>query len=346
MDNIHTVNNNQGSLTPRVISLSELKTRRHPDIIPRPIGIVPVRSGIEPLILRRAHPLDQTFGPTDPRTGNSTPLAGPVSVSYTDGGIASGGPVQLIFWGSVWTQPSTSPSSGQIVSAVQNILSSPYTSALRQYGINNIHFGSSIIVTSPEPPFLPDTFDDGNPNDLVWTLIEEGKFPEPDANGDIWRHPYLYFVIMPPNTQYGPGGARGAHGVASHYDFPFDWDYATVAWIGNNENGNNINRMLSALTHELVEMCTDPFGEDDEYGWTINGLPPPENEIGDICNAEDGQVNGVNVQSYWSQFDNACIIPTSLSVKRTLTFANTISPGSPYTLRSPMPSLKNFLNSL
>ncbi len=76
-------------------------------------------------------------------------------------------------------------------------------SGLRQYGINRSPFRGAIVVTSPEPPFIPKTFSDvnGDIDGLVNTLINDGKFPEPDEDGG--RN--IYCVVMPPNTKYnGP----------------------------------------------------------------------------------------------------------------------------------------------
>ena len=57
----------------------------------------------------------------------------------------------------------------------------------------------------------------------------------------------------------------------------------------------------------MVESCTDPEGTAilgvagtcSQSGWC---------EIGDVCSST-GVVDGVKVQSYWSQKDKACIVP-------------------------------------
>jgi hypothetical protein len=319
-------NRNHKSITiaPKVVALPSLKRRLHPEILPRMTGIAP--SEKRSVVKTDMVGLDLTFSPI---------VAGPISLTNNGGSIATGAPVQLIFWGSVWNQEATSPSAGQIVTAVQNVLAGPYMSALRQYGIKRSPLGGATVVTTPGPPYPPDTFSGGDIQDLIWTLIDDDKFPEPDEGGGG----NLYFVIMPPNTQYGPGGARGAHSVASDYDFPGGTTNAWVAWIGN----NNIGQMTSTLCHELAEICTDPEGD----GWTVDGQSRPTNEIGDICNLIDAPLDGVLVEAYWSQFDNVCLIPTSFSVRRTLKWAGiTLGGKGLRSLQSPMPSLKNLLASL
>jgi hypothetical protein len=259
------------------------------------------------------------------------------SLSFHNGAIATGAPVQLIFWGSLWNQPSTSPSTGDIINAVQNLLAGPFLSGLRQYGIDRSPFRGAIVVTSPEPPALPNTFSDagGDIEDLVNALINDGHFPEPDEDGG--RN--IYCVVMPPNTKYnGPDGVIGAH---SHFSSGsiIDVDNACYAWIGNAA----LATMTKAFGHELGETCTDPEGD----GWTIDEAPPTQNEIGDICNLNFGTVNGVTVEPYWSIFDKACILPTSFSVRRALASAGKKLNGKGLlSLQSSIPSLNKFISSL
>jgi hypothetical protein len=267
--------------------------------------------------------LDSTFPPIIPR---------PIVLSNGGGAIASGNPVQLIFWGSAWDQASTSPSAATIVAAVQRILKSPYLSGLRQYGIGRCPFGGALVATSPDPP---PSFDDGNVQDLIWALIDDSHFPEPDDPGG--RN--IYSVFMPPGTSYSPGGARGAHSVANDFDLPADVDHAWVAWIGT----NTLDQTLSTFTHELVEICTDPEFD----AWTVNGQPAGLNEIGDVCNLVDGPLNDLTVESYWSAYDNACLIPTAWSVRRTLAGAGRRLNGKGLlSLQNPIPSVNQFLVNL
>jgi hypothetical protein len=101
--------------------------------------------------------------------------------------------------------------------------------------------------------------------------------------------------------------------------------------------------MTSAFCHELAEMCSDPEGD----AWRIDGQGPAYSEIGDICNLEDLVLNGVNFESYWSILDNACLIPTAWSLRRTLAGAGIKLTGQG--LRSffgPIPSLNQFIVNL
>jgi hypothetical protein len=322
-----------------VVALPSLKRRRHPEISPPTVGIVASEMHDASTVLKRGSVgLDVGFKPIDPLTG--IPLSGPVSLTNNGGSTASETPIQLIFWGSAWNEATTSPSAGEIISAVQSILVGPYLSALRQYGIKRSPLGGAIVVSDPGPPYPPETFTDENVGDLIWTLIDNDHFPEPDEAGGG----NLYLVIMPPNTKYDSGGgipANGAHSVAYDYDFPGGYTHAVIAWIGN----SSIDGMTSTLSHELVEMYTDP--DPDEPAWTVDGEPDQVNEIGDICTGLSLKLNGVLVQSYYSQFDNQCWIATSYSVRRILKWAGITLDGKGLrSLQSPIPSLKNLLASL
>jgi hypothetical protein len=212
--------------------------------------------------------------------------------------------VQLLFWGSVWNLASTSPSAGEIATAVQSILAGPFMSGLVQYGIDRSPFRGALVVTLPAPPFQPHTFSDSDVEGMVGTLIDDGVFPEPDEDGGR----IMYVVIMPPGTQYeGDPAVGGAHWYFSSGSV-VDVDHAWYAWVGNHD----IDSMTKVFGHELVEMCTDPEGD----GWTVDGQPDGLNEIGDICNKSFNPLNGVLLENYWSQVDAACILPTAYSLKR------------------------------
>lgn len=254
----------------------------------------------------------------------------PITTSNGGGAIGSGLPVHLLFWGSSWNLATTSPSANAVARAVQSILGGPWMSGLRQYGIRRCTFGSSAVVSSPAPPGV---YDDSDIKDLVWALIDDNRFPEPDEPGG--RN--IYIVFMPPGTSYGPGGIRGKHVVASDYDFPADIDYAWVAFVCT----NSLDQMTSTFCHELAETCTDPESD----AWTVTGNQVQE--IGDVCNFVDAKLDGVLFESYWSAEDNACLIPTAYSVRRTLKWSGHVLAGKGLlSLQTPIPSLNALVASL
>ena len=217
------------------------------------------------------------------------------SVRNEGGALILHAHLELVFWGTAWQQPSTSPSVGDVVTAVDGIVGSPYLLGLKQYGFQDAVVRGATIVTSPSPPAAY-TFDEvGN---LVWSLIDDGKFPEPDDDsGRI-----LYMVFMPPGTT-PPPNIRGAHSDPSDFDLPADVDYA---WVGFVSYGS-LDYISSVFSHEFVEAITDP--EPHDPAWLMNRNINGGDEIGDACNNTTDQLGGIRVQAYWSQRQQACVIP-------------------------------------
>lgn len=232
-----------------------------------------------------------------------TSYHGPGDAPSTDTISDNGGPkitnvnVHLLLWGSAWLQITTNPSAGSVVNSIDSILTGPYLNSLSQYGVGRGQLVDAFIITSPNPN---NPFSEGDVSDMVWNLIDAGYFPEPD---DAGGRNELFAFIMPPNVNYNKTNAIGSHSYANDYDFPFDFDKAWYCWVMNNGTIDFVTRVFS---HELAEACTDPEGSAVQ----VNPRNSSSwNEIGDVCQSTD-LLNGVRVQSYWSQRDRACIIPT------------------------------------
>lgn len=321
--------------SPRLVALVSLKMPSRP--AHPPVGIV--TAGEQATFV----PTAGAIGPRDIKFPPNT-VSGCSSIAITShgGAIGTADPVQLLFWGATWqTLPDPSTPGQRLLntftSAVQSILAGPYMSGLRQYGVKRCPFGGALIVTSPNPPLAPNTFSEDNVQSIIQSLIDQGTFPEPDEPGG--RN--LYIVVMLPNTQYNQPGIRGSHSSFSTGSV-IDPDNAWYAWVGGS-NANTLNQMTSAFCHELAEMCSDPEGD----AWNIDGQGPNCSEIGDICNLEDFVLNGVNFESYWSIFDNACLIPTAWSLRRSLAGAGIkLSGQGMRSFFGPIPSLNQFIVNL
>jgi hypothetical protein len=253
----------------------------------------------------------------------------PINVSNGGGAIGTGLPVQLIFWGGAWNQSGTNPSDGAILASVQTILRGPWMSGLRQYGVRRCSLRGAIVVTGPAPP---STFKDSDVEDMVWALIDDNRFPEPDESGGR----IIYIVFMPPGATYGPGGIRGKHLDSTDFDPPFDTDHA---WIGFVLFNSAIGQITSTFCHELAETCTDPESD----AWTVTG----NQEIGDVCNFVDQSIGGILYESYWSATDNACLLPTAYSVRRALIWSGHVLGGKGLSsVQKPIPSLNALVVAL
>ena len=216
------------------------------------------------------------------------------SVHNEGGALILHAQLELLFWGTAW-QTATAPSVADVVNAVNKILESPYLLGLMQYGFQSAAVRGSTIVSSPAPPANYSFDDVGN---LVWDLIDDGKFPEPDDVGGR----ILYMVFMPPGTT-PPPNQRGAHSDPKDYDFPADVDYA---WVGYASYGT-LDYITDVFSHELVEAITDP--EPHGPAWVMNRDINGGNEIGDACNNTVDRLDGILIQAYWSERQKACVIP-------------------------------------
>jgi hypothetical protein len=202
--------------------------------------------------------------------------------------------VYLIYWGGAWTRPDAqTPTAEQVTSATHTMLASSYMAGLAEYqGIGRGELRGSKVLSSSEPP---NDFSDDDVRQLVRDQISADTIPGPDASNQT-----LYGVVMPPGVKPEYAAWEGAHnsdggdGHGIHY-----------AWFANSDSLNGLTRIMS---HEIVEAATDPEGEGflgsrgtcSQEGWC---------EIADICTAT-GVVDGVTVQSYWSDKAGECVVPT------------------------------------
>jgi hypothetical protein len=240
-------------------------------------------------------------GPKDSGKAGGDPAPGSSTTFVDNGGpVIANAQVQLIFWGTAWAGSPT-PSAASVTNGVSEILSSSYLTALRQYrNISPATLRGTTLAAGSDPP---NPFQDSDVSGLINGLIQAGTIPEPDEAPGIF-----YCVILPPGVSSAGGAFIGEHTffTFTEFDFPFDFDNdnAHFAWITNDGTLDSITTIFS---HELVEACTDPEGSAvlgtagtcSQTGWC---------EIGDVCNST-GRVNGVQVQSYWSQRGGVCIVP-------------------------------------
>lgn len=244
--------------------------------------------------------------PSKPRVplGQAIPeTAGGAAPSFSD----HGGPVIphvrliLVFWGAWWNSTSAVPSAGQVSDAVVNILTGPYMNSLAQYrGIGSGYLQSSVVVSTAigsSPGSPPVNFSNNDVATLLGNLIGAGLVPGPAADSEL-----LYMVMLPPGVSQ-PGL------LGEHTYFTYNGTNLHFGWVAN---GSSLASVTWVFSHELVESVTDPEGTAitgtgcNQSGWC---------EIGDVCTGNTAVINGVTVQRYWSQVDQACVVPTDAIVK-------------------------------
>jgi hypothetical protein len=224
--------------------------------------------------------------------------------------------VYLVFWGTAWlATPHPVPYSADIIGAVASLLNSPYLSKVDQYD-NRLHYGhpghgrlagtafvsSAIGPSNSQSPANPPTvFQDIDVARLVSNLILTHQVPNPNDKPEA-----LYVVIMPQgvSSNIGAAGEHFSFLIADAAD-PHKLAPAYIAWVTNN---GTLGSTTTIFSHELVESVTDPEGN------AVVGVPGTCTqagwcEVGDVCKTT-GFVNGVAVQSYWSDEDHACVVPT------------------------------------
>ena len=217
--------------------------------------------------------------------------------AHDAGGSAVGSAdLELLFWGDYW-RTASGPSSGDVMSAISRLLAAPYLSAHVQYGLSSMRLRGGTLVSSPGPP--GPTFTADNVRDMVWALIDDNVFAEPDDSGGQ----IVYLVIAPMGSTYSDTSARGAHTAAHDTDL-FDGDDAWVGWT----NWGDIDFITDVLSHELTEAITNPLPGSRE-AWVLGRSLNGGNELGDACNNTVDRLDGLLMQAYWSERDHACVIP-------------------------------------
>ena len=227
------------------------------------------------------------------------------SVQHHGGPVGSGLPVELLFWGDWWNSAEGVGRRTLIIDRTQALLASDYFSELKQYGVDRPHWRGARTVTKPGPPGAFNSNDDQQAvPDLIDDLIDDDVFPDPDDEK-------IAFIVFMPKGFTQSIGANGAHTKDYNYTFPWDEDWYWVAWVRSFgvDTGEDPEDALRTMSHELVEMLSDPESDAWYAGNAQTG------EIGDAAVSSPGGtkqtawVNGVHVQAYWSNQYGATVIP-------------------------------------
>jgi hypothetical protein len=259
----------------------------------------------------RPKAVEKPRGKTTPRglEIKSTDISQPPDYTVTgindgNGTVFTNVEVAVIFWGKYWSgSPAPTPSADTYYNAYAGVVTGPYMAGLRQYrGVGPGTMLGKFINDSSDPP---NHYSDSDiTNMIVKFLTDNPSVPRPESG-----HQRFYAVVTPP-------GLDDDEALGKHVKFNFNGIDAPCCWI-NNIGGildTVSDGVVNTFSHELAEACTDPFNSGIHVnGKRSNGTTVSGDEIGDTCNNEFAivQMNGVkcNVQCYWSQADNACILP-------------------------------------
>ncbi|MHA6204865.1 hypothetical protein ACXU4B_10605 [Dyella soli] len=277
--------------------------------------LTPVRRGrlmlgtVKPFTGSPTHMLDigasgtGVFAPAAPTT--LVPGGGPVLQRPT---------IMPIFWGAEWTSPSPPIAPATLLDRLKTIIDGSYLDGLVQYGFT----GKPTLlgpryVTNTEPAASTTVAGWSTEGvNLLRGLIDAEQIAEPDED---WSR--LTVIFLPSTVAYpsdSTGTTFGFHSSFQWVDYDLldvDDDPVRFAMIGTAPFGAipGIDMATYSFSHELVEAMTDPDGAS---GWRQSpgtGSASADEIADSPCN-QIGRLDGTAVASYWSDADNACIIPS------------------------------------
>ena len=225
----------------------------------------------------------------------AAPAAGGGADKYVDNGgvVLQVMQLYLVYWGANWaSSPPPSPAADDITAACGTLMASAYFPGLAQYrGIGRGFLRGSAVITTSNPP---SGFTDQQVAGFIDGELNSGTIPGPDIDNQT-----LYCVVMPAGV-----AASNTSFIGEHTYYTRSGQQIHFAWI---TNSGSLSSLTTIISHELVESATDPEGTAwlgvagtcSQGGWC---------EIGDVCSSTS-QLDGVTVQSYWSNQAGACTVP-------------------------------------
>ena len=227
--------------------------------------------------------------------------------------------VNLIFWGDAWnTNPPPNPSLAQVVNDAASILAGPYQLSVSQYGATPARLGTvsfrSRAITADQLSDLRRRQPDHR--------RDRGRRSSRTRRGDNRR---------PAPGVHAAGHERaanlgGLHTYASYsdYDLPFDFDFndrSHIAWVAFGNRGF----ISSVFSHELVEALTDP-----EAMVSRSTRQRQQLERDRRCLRQHRPCQRGHRPSYWSQNDQACVIPANIALEMEITCIHKNPRNDPY----------------
>ena len=219
--------------------------------------------------------------------------------------------VYLLFEGAYWGSAAGALDEATITADALKILSSPYLSGLSQYtpsrGNVQATFGGTYQDTAPLPAdFARPSTDDGA---FDWSVLNarlQAAFADPVGGVPASAAPTpIYVMLTDPNVPSGAGGG-GYNDSTSATDHRHQvWTTVDLSGPPGAFDEDQFTRLLS---HELAESMS---------GSVKVNLPAAYASFGDqIADGEPEsgrgygyRLNGVLVQAYWSEQDQAFIVP-------------------------------------
>ncbi len=271
------------------------------------------------------------------------PQLGAESPAPSAGGpTLSNTPVYLIFEGydgthfnNYWQSP-TGITKADVIQSVQNVLGSAYLSKATQYGANG-HAYLAGAYDDFSLAFFGGSFAEPALQAVAARHVAE-RYNAPNARG-------LYFVVTPPGVTDGTQPTAGGYHSELSYNAPLAFfnipEEVPYGWvgIGTGTRQAEVDHFSNVFSHELVEASTDPYpatqNANQFYHGTYYRATEASDEIADF-EPDGGKYtyrlgNGTLVQAYWSQKDQAFVVPDGTTQTFTLTPHWLIYPGTRFT---------------
>jgi hypothetical protein len=272
----------------------------------------------------------------------ASPQATPSTVTahlvYNGGPVISNADVETVRWGT----GTYSGNFSTMDSFFGGVVRSQYMSWLKEYNTTgqSIGYGTFRGDATITPPSGATTIDDSVIQQAIVDNVNSGVLPPPatDSSGNVNT---VYAMFFPDGDviRMSDGSLSGQVFCAYHSSTGTTVDGLHLPYLilpdphsmgqGCGTSGDQGN-LQSYSSHELIESITDPQVGQSVLSWydSTNG------EIGDICNAQTGNVTDTNsaswlVQKEWSNTKGACITnyPAATPDPPTLTAATSHAGG-------------------
>jgi hypothetical protein len=241
----------------------------------------------------------------------------PIRFEYRNGILLSRVRLHLIYWGAHW-RTAQHPSREDIAEAMRKMTSpGGYLSGLAQYNrgrepvVELVETRYDLDLENPAKALQ----DDGDGSDIVAEVkslmgpIERDLPHQPEAQP-------FYLVVLPPGVTCTTEDADGEVLAGEHGWFVKDGHRRVYyGWVLH----GTIQRMTVAISEELVEAITDPEPpccDDALAGWVMQDNQGDFQEVCDVCAGITANVDGVHVQTYFSNEKMDCIAPPEIPNER------------------------------
>ena len=242
-------------------------------------------------------------------------------LSYFGGKVVQNAKVVQVIYGSGTYAAGVNSGTTNLGTFYTSILASAYVDWLTEYNttspvqhIGRGTFGGKSTIT-PLASRDGSTISDANIKSEISAQITAGHLPAPTNNT-------IYMINFPKGKHISQGGSKSCvaggfcayHGTFKkgtqnvYYGVLPDMSAGSGCDVGCG-NGSAFGNQTSVASHELIETITDAeIGLATVVGPPLAWYDSANGEIGDICNAQQGSINGYTVQKEWSNSSGACIV--------------------------------------